>query len=104
MRKTALTTTILILFLFSLSIAQENSCDQTYIKAMTAKDATQKAKLLKDFLAQAPQATVYAMLGNDDWQCSYAHLKSLAKQDILRILHGEKHDTAAGYELIGYVH
>ena len=60
--------------------------------------------MLKDFLAQAPQATVYAMLGNDDWQFSYAHLKSLAKQDILRILHGEKHDTAAGYELIGYGH
>jgi len=43
---------ILILFLFSLSIAQENPCDQAYIKAMTAKDANQKAKLLKDFLAQ----------------------------------------------------
>ena len=51
MRKTALTTTILILFLFSLSMAQENTCDQTYIEAMTAKDASQKAQLLKNFLA-----------------------------------------------------
>ncbi|MBN1224022.1 MAG: hypothetical protein JXB23_12315 [Candidatus Aminicenantes bacterium] len=52
MRKTVVITSILILFLCSLSAAQENPCDQAYIKAMTANDAAQRAKLLKDYLAQ----------------------------------------------------
>jgi len=52
MRKTAVTATVLIFFLCSLSIAQENPCDESYIKAMTANDPGQRAKLLKDYLTQ----------------------------------------------------
>jgi tetratricopeptide (TPR) repeat protein len=87
MRKTALMTTILILFLFSLSIAQENPCDQAYIKAMTAKDASQKAKLLKDFLAQC------AGKGSQYENFAHAELCKLAyagKTEQETINHGEK--------------
>ena len=59
---------------------------------------------LGDFLAKAPQATVYAMLGNDDWQASNVHLRSLSEQGIVRLLHGEKHEAGVGYELVGYAH
>jgi len=87
MRKTALTTTILILFLFSLSIAQENPCDQAYIKAMTAKDANQKANLLKDFLARC------AGKGSQYENFAHAELCKLGyagKTEQETIDHGEK--------------
>lgn len=58
----------------------------------------------REFLSRAPQTTIYAMLGNDDWQTSYAHLRALAEKGILRLLHGQKHDLGDGYELIGYGH
>ena len=87
MRKTALTTTILILFLFSLSIAQENPCDQSYIKAMTAKDANQKAKLLKDFLAQcAGKGSQYENFAHAEL-CKLAYAGKTEKETID---HGEK--------------
>ncbi len=60
MRKTALTTSILLLFAFASLPAQNNEANQAYIKAMTANDAAQRAKLLKDYLAKyAGQGTQY---------------------------------------------
>jgi hypothetical protein len=46
---TALTLTVLVAIPV---FAQENPCDQAYIKAMTTPDASQRAKLLKDYLGQ----------------------------------------------------
>jgi Icc-related predicted phosphoesterase len=60
--------------------------------------------VLRDFLSVLPQATVYAMLGNDDWQASNTHLRNLAEKGVLRLLHAEIHDLGDGYELIGYGH
>jgi Icc-related predicted phosphoesterase len=59
---------------------------------------------LRDFLAKAPQTTLYAMLGNDDWGVGNTHLNRLARKGILRMLHGEKHEAGEGYELVGYAH
>jgi Icc-related predicted phosphoesterase len=59
---------------------------------------------LRDFLVEAPQANLYAMLGNDDWRVSNTHLRSLSKKGLLRMLHGEKHEAEDGHELIGYAH
>ena len=59
---------------------------------------------LRAFLSKARQATLYAMLGNDDWQASNRHLRTLAEKGMLRLLHGEKHELPAGYEMIGYAH
>ena len=59
---------------------------------------------LREFLAKVPQSTFYCMLGNDDWQSSLIHLRRLADEGIMRLLHGQKHDVAAEYELIGYGH
>ncbi|MFC2165455.1 hypothetical protein ACFLT2_10730 [Acidobacteriota bacterium] len=95
MRKTALTTTIVIFFLFSLSIAQENTCDQTYIKAMTAKDANQKAQLLKDYLAQC------AGKGSQYENFAHAELCKLpyaGKTEKETIDHGEKALTLGGLD------
>jgi len=87
MRKTALATAILIIFLVSLSIAQENPCDQSYIKAMTAKDANQKAKLLKDFLAQcAGKGSQYENFAHAEL-CKLAYAGKTEKETID---HGEK--------------
>jgi Icc-related predicted phosphoesterase len=44
------------------------------------------------------------MLGNDDWQASKVHLKTLVARGTLRLLHGEKHELGSGYELVGYAH
>lgn len=52
MKKTALTLLTLTLVLVFPVLGQENPCDQAYIKAMTTPDANQRAKLLKDYLAQ----------------------------------------------------
>ena len=59
---------------------------------------------LRDFLAKAPQTTLYTMLGNDDWQTSNEHMRSLSKKGLLRMLHGEKLEAESGYELIGFAH
>jgi len=59
---------------------------------------------LRGFLSKAPQATIYAMLGNDDWGASNTHLKSLEGQGTLRLIHGQKHALGDGYDLIGYAH
>ena len=50
MRKTALTTIILILFVFVTLHAQTSDTNQDYITAMSAPDPAQKAKLLKEWL------------------------------------------------------
>lgn len=52
MKRSALTLVTLTLLLVFPVFSQENSCDQAYIKAMTTADAGQRAKLLKDYLAQ----------------------------------------------------
>ncbi len=59
---------------------------------------------LRDFLAKAPQTTLYAMLGNDDWGVGNTHLRRLSRKGVLRMLHGEKHEAGDGYELVGYAH
>jgi len=50
MRKTALTTLILILFTFITLYAQTGDANQDYIQAMSTQDPAQKAKLLKQWL------------------------------------------------------
>lgn len=59
---------------------------------------------IEGFLSLHPHATVYAMLGNDDWQVSNTHLGNLAEKGVLRLLHTAKHDLGEDYELIGYGH
>jgi Icc-related predicted phosphoesterase len=59
---------------------------------------------IRDFRSRAPQTTIYAMLGNDDWQASNVHLGILVAKGTLRLLHGEKHELGSGYELVGYAH
>ena len=55
---------------------------------------------IRGFLSKAPQATIYAMLGNDDWGASNTHLKNLEGQGILSLLHGRRHALGDNYELI----
>jgi len=50
MRKTTLTTLILILFTFVTLYAQTEDANQEYIQAMSTQDPAQKAKLLKQWL------------------------------------------------------
>jgi tetratricopeptide (TPR) repeat protein len=52
MKRSALTAITLTLLLIFPVFAQDNSCDQAYIKAMTTSDAAQRAQLLKNYLAQ----------------------------------------------------
>jgi len=59
---------------------------------------------IRDFRSRAPHTTIYAMLGNDDWQASNVHLETLVAKGTLRLLHGEKHELGSGYELVGYSH
>jgi Icc-related predicted phosphoesterase len=59
---------------------------------------------LRDFLSKAPQVTIYAMLGNEDWGASSAHLRDLEEQGVLRLSHGQKHVLGDVYELIGYAY
>lgn len=59
---------------------------------------------IRDFRSRASQTTIYAMLGNDDWQASNVHLGILVAKGTLRLLHGEKHELGSGYELVGYAH
>jgi len=59
---------------------------------------------IQDFRSRAPQTTIYAMLGNDDWQASNVHLGILVAKGTLQLLHGEKHELGSGYELVGYAH
>lgn len=54
MRKTAMTTLVLILFTCSMLPAQNSEANDAYVKAMTTPDPNQKARLLKDFLSQYP--------------------------------------------------
>ncbi len=60
--------------------------------------------MLRGFLSKAPQANIYAILGNDDWGASNTYLKNLEGQGILRLLHGRRHALGDSYELIGYAH
>ena len=62
------------------------------------------APKLREFLSRAPQVTIYAMLGNDDWGASSTHLRELEEQGMLRLIHGQKHVLGDGYEVIGYAH
>lgn len=55
MRKPAITTLTLLVFLCSLLPAQ-NANNDTYIKAMTTPDPNQKASLLKDYVTNTPGA------------------------------------------------
>lgn len=50
MRKTALTTLTLILFIFVTLYAQTGDANQDYVQAMSTQDPAQKAKLLKEWL------------------------------------------------------
>jgi len=59
---------------------------------------------LRGFLSKVPEATIYAMLGNDDWGANNTYLKNLEEQGILRLLHGRRHVLGHSYELIGYAH
>ena len=59
---------------------------------------------IQDFRFRAPQTTIYAMLGNDDWQASNVHLETLVAKSTLRLLHAEKHELGSDYELVGYAH
>ncbi len=52
MKRSALTVLTLTLLLVLPVLSQENPCDKSYITAMTTADAGQRAKLLKDYLAQ----------------------------------------------------
>ncbi len=60
--------------------------------------------MARGFRTRAPQATIYAMLGNDDWQAGNVHLETLVAKGTLRLLHSEKHELGSGYELVGYAH
>jgi Icc-related predicted phosphoesterase len=60
--------------------------------------------MARGFRTRAPQTTIYAMLGNDDWQAGYVHLETLVAKGTLRLLHSEKHELESGYELVGYAH
>jgi tetratricopeptide (TPR) repeat protein len=55
MRKTAIVTLTLLVFLCSLLPAQ-NANNETYIKAMTTQDPNQKAQLLKEYITNNPGA------------------------------------------------
>jgi len=68
MRKTALTTFILILFSFTSLHAQNNEADQAYIKAMTTPDINQRIPLLKAWI------TKYAGKGTQYENYVYAEL------------------------------
>ena len=52
MKKTALTTLTLILFLFSFLPAQNNDANQDYIKAVTTENIEQKIELLKEYITK----------------------------------------------------
>jgi Icc-related predicted phosphoesterase len=60
--------------------------------------------MARGFRTRAPQTTIYAMLGNDDWQAGNVHLETLVAKGTLRLLHSEKHELGSGYELVGYAH
>lgn len=52
MKKAALITLTLILFLFTSMFGQNSEADEAYIKAMTTPNVAQKAMLLKDYIAK----------------------------------------------------
>ena len=52
MSKKVITALAALLLVFSLSVAQSNECDESYIKAITAQSPAQRAQLLKDFIAK----------------------------------------------------
>jgi Icc-related predicted phosphoesterase len=58
----------------------------------------------RDFLSRVDQAAIFAMLGNDDWQESSVHLKKLADESVVRLLHLQKHDLGNIYTVSGYSH
>lgn len=68
MKKTALSTLVLLLLSFVSLSAQSNLADEDYIKAITTPDVSQKVKLLKDYL------TKYAGKGTKYENFVYANL------------------------------
>lgn len=52
MKKTALTISVLLLFIFVSLSAQNPGADEAYIKAITTQNVTQKVKLLKEYLTK----------------------------------------------------
>lgn len=72
MRKTGLTTLAIILFTFSSLLAQSENPDEAYIKAMTASNPVQQAKLLKEYIGK------YAGKGTQYENFAYANLCLLA--------------------------
>lgn len=86
MKKTALIL-FMILFLFGSLAAQNNSCSELYIKAMTANSPDLRAKLLKDFLTQCGDK------GGENANFAYASLCTMAysgKTDKDTLDYGEK--------------
>jgi len=95
MRKLALATMIIFVFMIGIVYTQETNADQAYIKAMTAKDVNQKAQLLKDYLnVYSGQSSTYENFAN-------AHLCLLpfngkTQQDT--ITYGEKAISLGGLD------
>jgi hypothetical protein len=80
------TALLLVLFAAGVALAQ-NPGDEAYIKAMQANSPAEKAKLLKDFVAQ------YAGQGNQYENYAYAYLCTIVwpgKTDAETIQYGEK--------------
>ena len=77
---------------------------QSSIKAQEEFILTFLEPTLQDFLAASPRSTLYTMLGNDDWQTSNVHLRTLAEKGLLRLIHAERHELGDGYQVIGYGH
>jgi hypothetical protein len=95
MKRTALTVFTLVILLVFPVLSQENSCDQAYIKAMTTSDPGQRAKLLKDFLAQCGGK------GSQYENFAYANLCITpygSKTAAETIEHGEKALTLGGLD------
>lgn len=94
MKKTVLSLGV-ILFLFNSLPAQNNSCTELYIKAMTANSPDQRARLLKDFLAQCGDR------GGENANFAYASLCTMAysgKTDKDTLDYGEKAIAMGGLD------
>jgi tetratricopeptide (TPR) repeat protein len=95
MKKTALTTLILLFFLFTSLPAQTNSPDEAYVKAVTTPDPAKKAQLLKDYIK------AYGGKGTQYENFAYASLCLLPYQGKTQretIDYGEKALTLGGLD------
>ncbi len=93
MKKTALVISLMILFISPTIFAQSSSCDESYIKAMTAAEIAQKYTLLKNYISNC-QGSKYE-------NHAYAHLcllpyKGKSKQETLNF--GEKAIALGGLD------